>query len=286
MLTEYTNLDCYAEARLKAEITLAQRRITRLQQEIANKESESQQFVSPYFLEHFDDEIRHRLVQVAKLQGKVGAAQHELACIADKARIDAARRLSSVLTYGAVPAHSASSETARTTHISQLSLFEPGPAPASWGQAADRVSSIEEGDASAFSEAVLQPTTDTEVVNTPAKPSALAHPSAPATEVAKDVSLSMQVVHSALFPALQSEAVPKTAPSMTEGEQGEAGGPFATEAARESDWRSCALAAQQSETDTETRRGEDEVKGGSISAAGATSGASVSLDEDVAQRSI
>ena len=90
MLTEYTNLDCYAEARLKAEITLAQRRITRLQQEIANKESESQQFVSPYFLEHFDDEIRHRLVQVAKLQGKVGAAQHELACIADKARIDAA----------------------------------------------------------------------------------------------------------------------------------------------------------------------------------------------------
>jgi hypothetical protein len=93
---DVTIQDCHREAWLESQITLAQRKINRLCKEISFKEEIAQRLMSPWFCEHYDNQIGRRYEEMAQLEGGVRAAQLELDRLADKRYADKARRLAAI----------------------------------------------------------------------------------------------------------------------------------------------------------------------------------------------
>ena len=135
---EVTIQDCHREAWLESQITLAQRKINRLCKEISFKEEIAQRLMSPWFCEHYDNEIGTRYQEMAQLEGAVRAAQLELDRLADKRYADKARRLAAIALIeevgkkamaGTTPASSPSSST-NPRQKQQAMFFGPGAPPA------------------------------------------------------------------------------------------------------------------------------------------------------------
>ena len=93
---EVTIQDCHREAWLESQIKVAQRKIDRLCKEISSKEVIAQRLMSPWFCQHYDNEIGTRYQEMAQLEGAVRAAQLELDRLADKRYADKARRLAAI----------------------------------------------------------------------------------------------------------------------------------------------------------------------------------------------
>ena len=85
---DVTIQDCHREAWLESQIKVAQRKIDRLCKQIASKEEIAQRLMSPWFCEHYDNEIGTRYQEMAQLEGAVRAAQLELDRLADKRYAD------------------------------------------------------------------------------------------------------------------------------------------------------------------------------------------------------
>ena len=81
---DVTIQDCHREAWLESQIKVAQRRIDRLCKQISSKEEIAQRLMSPWFCEHYDNEIGTRYQEMAQLEGAVRAAQLEWERLADK----------------------------------------------------------------------------------------------------------------------------------------------------------------------------------------------------------
>ena len=139
---EVTIQDCHREAWLESQITLAQRKINRLCKEISFKEEIAQRLMSPWFCEHYDNQIGRRYEEMAQLEGGVRAAQLELDRLADKRYADKARRLAAIALIeevgkkamaGTTPTSSPSSSSSSSTdprQKQQAMFFGPGAPPA------------------------------------------------------------------------------------------------------------------------------------------------------------
>jgi hypothetical protein len=134
---DVTIQDCKREALLESQITLANRKITRLCREITFKEAIAQRLMSPWFCEHYDNEIETRYLEMARLEGAIRAAQLELERLADKRYADKARRLAAIAlieevgkkaTAGTTPASAPQSSDPRQKQ--QDMFFGPGAPPA------------------------------------------------------------------------------------------------------------------------------------------------------------
>ena len=134
---EVTIQDCHREAWLESQITLAQRKINRLCKEISFKEEIAQRLMSPWFCEHYDNQIGRRYEEIAALEGGVRAAQLELERLADKRYADKARRLAAIAlieevgkkaTAGTTPASAPPPSDPRQKQ--QAMFFGPGAPPA------------------------------------------------------------------------------------------------------------------------------------------------------------
>ena len=135
---DVTIQDCHREAWLESQIKVAQRKIDRLCKEISFKEEIAQRLMSPWFCEHYDNEIGTRYQEMAQLEGAVRAAQLELDRLADKRYADKARRLAAIALIeevgkkamaGTTPASSPSSST-DPRQKQQAMFFGPGAPPA------------------------------------------------------------------------------------------------------------------------------------------------------------
>ena len=133
---DVTVQDCHREAWLESQIKVAQRKIDRLCKQISFKEEIAQRLMSPWFCEHYDNEIGTRYQEMAQLEGAVRAAQLELDRLADKRYADKARRLAAIAlieevgkkaTAGTTPASAPSSDTRQKQ---QDMFFGPGAPPA------------------------------------------------------------------------------------------------------------------------------------------------------------
>ena len=133
---DVTIQDCHREAWLESQIKVAQRKIDRLCKQISSKEEVAQRLMSPWFCEHYDNEIGTRYQEMAQLEGAVRAAQLELDRLADKRYADKARRLAAIAlieevgkkaTAGTTPASAPSSDTRQKQ---QDMFFGPGAPPA------------------------------------------------------------------------------------------------------------------------------------------------------------
>ena len=133
---DVTIQDCHREAWLESQIKVAQRKIDRLCKQISSKEEIAQRLMSPWFCEHYDNEIGTRYQEMAQLEGAVRAAQLELDRLADKRYADKARRLAAIAlieevgkkaTAGTTPASAPSSDTRQKQ---QDMFFGPGAPPA------------------------------------------------------------------------------------------------------------------------------------------------------------
>jgi hypothetical protein len=134
---DVTIQDCHREAWLESQITLAQRKINRLCKEISFKEEIAQRLMSPWFCEHYDNQIGRRYEEMAQLEGAVRAAQLELDRLADKRYADKARRLAAIAlieevgkkaTAGTTPASAPPQSDPRQKQ--QDMFFGPGAPPA------------------------------------------------------------------------------------------------------------------------------------------------------------
>ena len=134
---DFTIQDCHREAWLESQIKVAQRRIDRLCKQISSKEEIAQRLMSPWFCEHYDNEIGTRYQEMAQLEGAVRAAQLELERLADKRYADKARRLATIAlieevgkkaTAGTTPSESAPSSDPRQKQKDMF--FGPGAPPA------------------------------------------------------------------------------------------------------------------------------------------------------------
>jgi hypothetical protein len=140
---DVTIQDCHREAWLESQIKLAHRKIDRLFNQISSKEEIAQRLMSPWFCEHYDNEIGTRYEAIAQLEGAVRAAQLELDRLADKRYADKARRLAAIAlieevgkkaTAGTTPSGSAQSSDPRQKQ--QDMFFGPGAPPAAQPQSA------------------------------------------------------------------------------------------------------------------------------------------------------
>ena len=138
IVEDLTTQDCHREAWLESQIKVAQRKIDRLCKEISFKEEIAQRLMSPWFCEHYDNEIGTRYQEMAQLEGAVRAAQLELDRLADKRYADKARRLAAIALIeevgkkamaGTTPASSPSSST-DPRQKQQAMFFGPGAPPA------------------------------------------------------------------------------------------------------------------------------------------------------------
>ena len=135
---DVTIQDCHREAWLESQIKVAQRKIDRLCKQISSKEEVAQRLMSPWFCEHYDNQIGRRYEEIAALEGGVRAAQLELDRLADKRYADKARRLAAIALIeevgkkamaGTTPASSPSSST-DPRQKQQAMFFGPGAPPA------------------------------------------------------------------------------------------------------------------------------------------------------------
>ena len=136
---DVTIQDCHREAWLESQITLAQRKINRLCKEISFKEEIAQRLMSPWFCEHYDNQIGRRYEEIAALEGGVRAAQLELDRLADKRYADKARRLAALALIEEVGkvgknamtgTTSASAPSSDPRQAQQAMFFGPGAPPA------------------------------------------------------------------------------------------------------------------------------------------------------------
>ena len=134
---DVTIQDCHREAWLESQIKVAQRKIDRLCKQISSKEEVAQRLMSPWFCEHYDNEIGTRYQEMAVLEGAIRAAQLELDRLADKRYADKARRLAAIAlieevgkkaTAGTTPASAPQSSDPRQKQ--QDMFFGPGAPPA------------------------------------------------------------------------------------------------------------------------------------------------------------
>ncbi len=134
---DVTVQDCHREAWLESQIKVAQRKIDRLCKEISFKEEIAQRLMSPWFCEHYDNEIGTRYQEMAVLEGAIRAAQLELDRLADKRYADKARRLAAIAlieedgkkaTAGTTPASAPPPSDPRQKQ--QDMFFGPGAPPA------------------------------------------------------------------------------------------------------------------------------------------------------------
>ena len=137
IIEDVTIQDCHREAWLESQIKVAQRKIDRLCKQISLKEEIAQGLMSPWFCEHYDNEIGTRYHQMAVLEGSIRAAQLELDRLADKRYADKARRLATLALIeevgkkaaaGTTPSGSAPSSDPRQKQ--QDMFFGPGAPPA------------------------------------------------------------------------------------------------------------------------------------------------------------
>jgi hypothetical protein len=135
---DVTIQDCHREAWLESQVKVAQRKIDRLCKEISLKEEIAQRLMSPWFCQHYDNQIGRRYEEMAQLEGAVRAAQLELDRLADKRYADKARRLAAIALIeevgkkamtGTTPASSPSSST-DPRQKQQAMFFGPGAPPA------------------------------------------------------------------------------------------------------------------------------------------------------------
>ena len=133
---DVTIQDCHREAWLESQITVAQRKINRLCKEISFKEEIAQRLMSPWFCEHYDNQIGRRYEEMAALEGGVRAAQLELDRLADKRYADKARRLAAIALIEEVGKKAtavttpASAPTSDPRQKQQAMFFGPGAPPA------------------------------------------------------------------------------------------------------------------------------------------------------------
>ena len=136
---DVTIQDCHREAWLESQITVAQRKINRLCKEISFKEEIAQRLMSPWFCEHYDNQIGRRYEEIAALEGGVRAAQLELDRLADKRYADKARRLAALALIEEVGkvgknamtgTTSASAPSSDPRQKQQAMFFGPGQPPA------------------------------------------------------------------------------------------------------------------------------------------------------------
>ena len=133
---DVTIQDCHREAWLESQITVAQRKINRLCKEISFKEEIAQRLMSPWFCEHYDNQIGRRYEEMAQLEGAVRAAQLELDRLADKRYADKARRLAAIALIEEVGKKAtavttpASAPTSDPRQKQQAMFFGPGAPPA------------------------------------------------------------------------------------------------------------------------------------------------------------
>ena len=136
---DVTIQDCHREAWLESQITVAQRKINRLCKEISFKEEIAQRLMSPWFCEHYDNQIGRRYEEIAALEGGVRAAQLELDRLADKRYADKARRLAALALIEEVGkvgknamtgTTSASAPSSDPRQKQQAMYFGPGTPPA------------------------------------------------------------------------------------------------------------------------------------------------------------
>ena len=134
---DVTIQDCHREAWLESQIKVAQRKIDRLCKQISSKEEVAQRLMSPWFCEHYDNEIGTRYQEMAVLEGAIRAAQLELDRLADKRYADKARRLEAIAlieevgkkaTAGTTPASAPPPSDPRQKQ--QDMFFGPGAPPA------------------------------------------------------------------------------------------------------------------------------------------------------------
>ena len=134
---DVTIQDCHREAWLESQIKVAQRKIDRLCKQISSKEEVAQRLMSPWFCEHYDNEIGTRYQEMAVLEGAIRAAQLELDRLADKRYADKARRLAAIAlieevgkkaTAGTTPASAPPQSDPRQKQ--QDKFFGPGAPPA------------------------------------------------------------------------------------------------------------------------------------------------------------
>ena len=136
ILEGLTTQDCHREAWLESQIKVAQRKIDRLCKEISSKEVIAQRLMSPWFCQHYDNEIGTRYQEMAQLEGAVRAAQLELDRLADKRYADKARRLAAIALIEEVGKKAtavttpASAPTSDPRQKQQAMFFGPGAPPA------------------------------------------------------------------------------------------------------------------------------------------------------------
>ena len=136
ILEGLTTQDCHREAWLESQIKVAQRKIDRLCKEISSKEVIAQRLMSPWFCQHYDNEIGTRYQEMAQLEGAVRAAQLELDRLADKRYADKARRLAAIALIEEVGKKAtavttpASAPTSDPRQKQQAMFFGPGQPPA------------------------------------------------------------------------------------------------------------------------------------------------------------
>lgn len=181
ILEDLTTQDCHREAWLESQIKVAQRKIDRLCKEISFKEEIAQRLMSPWFCEHYDNEIGTRFQQMAQLEGAVRAAQLELDRLADKRYADKARRLAAIALIeevgkkamaGTTPASSPSSST-DPRQKQQDMFFGPGAPPTSTSPSVTIDQKAEDDIARAFEicRREIPPPDPTPVIATPSAPS-------------------------------------------------------------------------------------------------------------------
>ena len=136
IVEDLTTQDCHREAWLESQIKVAQRKIDRLCKEISSKEVIAQRLMSPWFCQHYDNEIGTRYQEMAQLEGAVRAAQLELDRLADKRYADKARRLAAIALIEEVGKKAtavttpASAPTSDPRQKQQAMFFGPGQPPA------------------------------------------------------------------------------------------------------------------------------------------------------------
>ena len=134
---DVTIQDCHREAWLESQIKVAQRKIDRLCKQISYKEEVAQRLMSPWFCEHYDNEIGTRYQEMAVLEGAIRAAQLELERLADKRYADKARRLAAIALIEEVGKKAAAGTTPASApppsdprQKQQDMFFGPGTPPA------------------------------------------------------------------------------------------------------------------------------------------------------------
>ena len=134
---DVTIQDCHREAWLESQIKVAQRKIDRLCKQISSKEEVAQRLMSPWFCEHYDNEIGTRYQEMAVLEGAIRAAQLELERLADKRYADKARRLAAIALIEEVGKKAAAGTTPASApppsdprQKQQDMFFGPGAPPA------------------------------------------------------------------------------------------------------------------------------------------------------------